>query len=621
MIKADPSSSQFVTFNQDANAGIGGPVQSVSILSLRDGAADFVDVSKGDSEALDPLSIDWLVAQPDLPVLVQMIPAARLYRLIQQAGHDEALEIIEWVRGQQLVKIFDFDLWSPVRPSQSNDFASSGTTETEGKVAVISADRFLDWSSSWHEISPEFAAERFVELEEETMILLARGLFEIVPVGLENGIIITDDYFMSHDKRFHLRFLSMNPEAQERAGQFLSTLYAHRLEFAGRVLSYAAMLVESEVHEEALRWRAGRLADDGFVERAEALAMLIPRELEFWTGDTVESLKSAEGLVAASAAAIVDSGEPSAASGLDVDPEILDSVARCLEAAALSDESGSALAIIEDLDGAAAGAADAALRKLQTLDFRHADAQRNSSGDADRLLIDAVFTLVAAGDPTKLAGLLARLARQANAVASLLSDPASFHAQRRAGALLRATLNLGIEWLVDKSPCPDRWEGQSPSDRLGDSFGVSRVAAAAEIFTQLGIENVFRAGIDLLNALAVHGAKSLSSQLQKTSSGNIRDQGDRIVALVKRQRFNEVSAVLWDLQTVLTVPWVVLSESVLARFPSLPLGLNLQNLTDVTPSAVISQSRKIIERPLEYRMVWRALSSEATEQNAKAQVH
>lgn len=616
MIKADLKSPQFVTFNQDTDQDLSGSEQSVSILSLRDGAADFVNATSSEPEFHDPLSIEWLIAQPDLPILVQMIPAARLYRLIQQAGHEEALEVIEWIRGPQLVKMFDFDLWLPVRPSQSTDHPSSGdTAESDGKVAVISADRFLDWSSTWHEISPEFAAERFVELEEEMMILLARALFEIVPVGLENGITITDDYFQSHDKRFHLRFLSMDPEAQERAGQFLSTLYAYRLEFAGRVLSYAAMLVESEVHEEAIRWRAGRLADDGFVERSEALATIMPRELEFWSGDTAERLKQA---------GRAEAGEPRLRAVQDLNPEVLDSVARCLEAAVQSDESGSALAVpgapsvLDDLDSAAAVAAEAALTKIQSLDFMFAETQSFGRTAGAKLLVEEVFAQVAAGDPAKWSGLVARLARQANTLASLLTDPASFHAQKRAASLLRATLNLGLEWLADGVPNPAHWQSDETPANSGEGFSLGRVDAAAETLSQLGIESVFRAGIDLLHALAFHGAQTLSNHLRET---NYKSRGDKIVSLVKRQRFNQVSSLLWDLQPVLSVQWVLLSECVLARFPSLPLGLDLENLTLAVHRAAISQSRKIIEQPREYQLVWRALSTEAKKQDAKAQVH
>ena len=96
------------------------------------------------------LDIDWLIAQPLLPFLAQTAPAHLLYRSIMAHGMEDSVEVLEWIRGEQLQKILDFDIWE-------NSY--------EFQVPDISANKFLSWLRVWLEIEPEFAAKRFFELE------------------------------------------------------------------------------------------------------------------------------------------------------------------------------------------------------------------------------------------------------------------------------------------------------------------------------------------------------------------------------------------------------------------------------------------------------------------------
>jgi hypothetical protein len=226
---------------------------------------------KGQKNSLTPafLDIDWLTAQPLLPFLVQTAPPSLLYRSFIAHGIEECLEVIEHLRGSQLQKILDFDLWENPSFAQTPD---------------LSKHKVMFWVKTWLQIHPLFAAERFLELEEETIILMISSIFEIIPDGVS---YVTDDvkenWWQTIDKKFYLRIrenIGNNGENFEVLKIFVDELYKKNPRFADSVFAYSAMLVRQEVLEDALRWRTARLADQGFVTHDDAMQILAPKTVE-----------------------------------------------------------------------------------------------------------------------------------------------------------------------------------------------------------------------------------------------------------------------------------------------------------------------------------------------------
>ena len=213
------------------------------------------------------LDIDWLTAQPLLPFIAQIAPAHLLYRSIMAHGMEDSIEVIEWVRGEQLQKILDFDLWENSFEFQEGD---------------ISASKFLSWLRIWMEIGPEFAAKRILELEEETIVLIISKLFEIIPDGVSQ---VTEDmrenWWQSADNKFFLRIRDDSSDSFELLKPFVDALYQYNARIAASVFAHSAMLVRQESLEFGLRWKSARLADQGFVSKEEALKILAPKKLEF----------------------------------------------------------------------------------------------------------------------------------------------------------------------------------------------------------------------------------------------------------------------------------------------------------------------------------------------------
>lgn len=209
----------------------------------------------------DLIDMEWLSSQPMLPFLVPLISPQLLYRSLMAHGMEDSLDVIQWIQGKQLHQILDYDVWEYSKDLQTPD---------------IGVGQILNWIRLWLEIGSEFAAERFFELEEELIVLALTKLFEIMPVGINSTVDdMCDGWDQTPDKRFFIKssFQEMDDDFY-LLKSFVAALYATDLAFAGSVFSYAAMLIRDEALEEGVRWRAGRLADQGFVSKEEALKTL-----------------------------------------------------------------------------------------------------------------------------------------------------------------------------------------------------------------------------------------------------------------------------------------------------------------------------------------------------------
>jgi len=221
-----------------------------------------------ESVVLPHLDIDWLISQPLLPYLVQALPTQLLQRSLQAHGLEDSLEVIETIRGEALVRLMDYELWAV--PGAGDKFLSPDED--------LSAERFIQWVKLWNEISPDFAAERLLELDEEVIIGSLTAACEIIPVGLNRmQEELSDDYWMTPDNKFGLKIKTTNEADFEIVHGLVHSLYRKDVRLAQKVLSYSAMLIRDESLEEARRWRQGRLEDQGYVPSDEARSLLLPR--------------------------------------------------------------------------------------------------------------------------------------------------------------------------------------------------------------------------------------------------------------------------------------------------------------------------------------------------------
>lgn len=491
------------------------------------------------------LDIDWLVAQPMLPFLAQVIPAQVLYRSLVAHGFDDCVELMEWVRGAQLQKVLDFDLWNH---------------SSELEVDDISVDKFMSWLKIWLQIGTEFAADRFCELEEETIMLIVSKLFEIIPEGVSQ---VTEDmrenWWVTHDKKFYLRMRIEDSDHFEMLKIFIDALYQKDARFAESIFAYSTMLVRQETLQDGQRWRQGRLSDQGFVLHDEALNVLAPKEKSAIKKLFLQSFKLEENRKEAFQKSLQNPNSLNSI-GADFDPDLLENIANFLAVQepeegirymqmALGEESIKQIAgssrvapecFYED-DDFIVETAEKIIEKCQKLLVRNDFAVARQINKKE-LLIEQVLSEISEQNSQNALFLKQRVAHISNTLVAAFMNGFDGDSLVRSLALVKGSLNIGLLELIE------HWKDYG----IASEPKANKVDNGLYLIEHFGPEIVFQVGWNLLLSLGQETACALA------------DSG------IARQRHFDIQTWLNSIEHKLASEVFFVLEALLGRVPMYP---------------------------------------------------
>src|SRR5437867_173895 len=107
-----------------------------------------------------------ILETPDLARVVQSLEPGVLHRLIRKCGLEDSGQIIALATTEQLMRIFDHDLWR---------------SENAGEEEEFDADRFALWLEALAEAGPEVAARQIAEMD-----------LDFVTAALSRHILVLD---------------------------------------------------------------------------------------------------------------------------------------------------------------------------------------------------------------------------------------------------------------------------------------------------------------------------------------------------------------------------------------------------------------------------------------------
>jgi hypothetical protein len=503
-------------------------LDAVDALGLKNQPWKISDMN--DTVVLPHLDVDWLIAQPLLPYLVQILPTQLLHRSLQAHGLEDSLEVIETIRGDSLVRLMDYELWT--LPGVGDKFLSPDED--------ISAERFIQWVKLWNEITPDFAAERLLELDEGVIVGCLTAACEIIPVGLNRKQEeLTDDYWMTPDNKFGLKIKTSNEADFEIVHGLVHSLYRKDVHLAQKVLAYSAMLIRDESVEEARRWRQGRLEDQGYVPSDEARVLLLPKtrkelkalvKLAMHREQSVhEPLKpGASALNISTAAPTIDDETierlRQMVTAMDADhltyeirnllPE--DDLIRLIGTAQIEPEM-----FVQD-ENVIECFVDKLTNDLGSLLLRfeaHGAKQLKLKVSRQGLLFDHAMAEMSEHEPALALQWKARLARTTNAVSTALgaaNDPSELG---RILSVVRGSLNIGLERLLSQ---PKSFELDFDAVNLAVEETAENIPSAVALLRSVGPEALFQVGWQSLQELA---ALALDSLIQH-SGNNGKNKAD-----------------------------------------------------------------------------------------------
>ena len=191
-----------------------------------------------------------IFASADPPATIAALPPDEFFYVIHELGFPDAMEILVHGTPEQIQAVLDFSLWD------------------RDRVAMTPAD---EWLAALVEAPVEALGKWAQGMDVELLALLIRQRCRIYDLSLEEvPDEIESPLWNSPDRLFTLELLG--DQEQVRVTQHLvDSLYRYAPLLMRRLLVGMRSDNDAELEETAYRWRAGRMADLGFVDFQEAL--------------------------------------------------------------------------------------------------------------------------------------------------------------------------------------------------------------------------------------------------------------------------------------------------------------------------------------------------------------
>ncbi len=191
--------------------------------------------------------------------VVRALPADELFHAIQDAGLADASDVVQLASPEQFRTFVDLDAWrgGQVDPMRLVPWLRAARGAPSG------ADRDADLDA-WR--------EKLATLDPELVSLLLRTALVIHDLEEDDDPDFESERFMrTAEGRYIVEFV---PDGADYVAvrRLVDDLYERDAYMAGRILSAVRWEIESDLEEQALRWRDGRLADLGYPSLEEALS-------------------------------------------------------------------------------------------------------------------------------------------------------------------------------------------------------------------------------------------------------------------------------------------------------------------------------------------------------------
>ena len=196
--------------------------------------------------------LDALIDPKEAPQLVPMLPIEDLHGYIRRIGLLDCTELLPMISGDQLRGMLDVEIW-------------------DGDQMDI--DRLDPWLRALMASGQETLGRRILDLDDEVLNWTVRRFARALVIEDPDSYDPPDlDHILTPDGRLCIIF----PEGGERdlpIKLFLDWLMRSHPVFTVDLLIHSSAALDTNLQEQAYRWRSGRMADRGYVDYYEALGI------------------------------------------------------------------------------------------------------------------------------------------------------------------------------------------------------------------------------------------------------------------------------------------------------------------------------------------------------------
>ncbi|HWO23091.1 MAG TPA: DUF6178 family protein [Kofleriaceae bacterium] len=200
--------------------------------------------------------IDALLSADDAPGAVAALSPAEVFELVHEVGFEDATDLINLATPAQIQGCLDLDAWS-------KDTLELGPMKP--------------WLAALIEAGFEKVGEVLAGLDAELLALIMQRMVKVYDVTLgEEPDEDNEAPMLTTSDRYFVLELFGDDESQRLTAQLVEDLYRADPALARHTIMAARAEPPAELEEQSYRWRAGRLADQGYVDFYEALDLFRP---------------------------------------------------------------------------------------------------------------------------------------------------------------------------------------------------------------------------------------------------------------------------------------------------------------------------------------------------------
>lgn len=196
--------------------------------------------------------LDALIEPHDAARLVPELPIDDVHAYVHRIGLADADAVLALASGEQVRGMLDTDVWVRDR---------------------LSLDRLDPWLTALMRAGPKVLCERMLDLDDGLLNWLVRRSVEVDVIDDPEEFEAPDgEYVVTPDGRLCIRFPHGDPRDLP-VKLFLDRMMRDAPDFCLNLLVHAQVALDTNLEEDAYRWRSGRMADRGYVDYYDALVI------------------------------------------------------------------------------------------------------------------------------------------------------------------------------------------------------------------------------------------------------------------------------------------------------------------------------------------------------------
>jgi hypothetical protein len=200
--------------------------------------------------------IESLLSQDDAEAAIAALAPNEVFALVHEVGFEDGQALLEYATPVQFQGCIDLDGWS----------------RDQLEVAPIKP-----WLAATIEVGFERVGEVWANLDSELRALILQRCVKVYDVSLgEEPADDNEEEIMATPDRMFMLELSGDEDTKRLIQRLVEDLYRADPDLARHTIMAARSEPAAELEEQSYRWRAGRLADLGYVDFYDALDLFRP---------------------------------------------------------------------------------------------------------------------------------------------------------------------------------------------------------------------------------------------------------------------------------------------------------------------------------------------------------